>query len=140
MTHFTCPSLRKTKHDRGKKRVTNLCLALNDAWSFKYLTIPFKREKKNCQALTTTIPSIFKRLDVAKQKNKQVPCTLSFYRLGYRGLHDNIGSSIATKKKESTSRMSFWIHINHKDARNCPGKEFSYEAKGEGKISNIVPS
>ncbi|KAA0054169.1 uncharacterized protein E6C27_scaffold131G00980 [Cucumis melo var. makuwa] len=56
------------------------------------------------------------------------------------GTHVQTGSSIDTKKKESTSRVSVWRRIKHTDVESCHGKEFPCEVKGEREIRSNVPS
>ncbi|TYK01334.1 ty3-gypsy retrotransposon protein [Cucumis melo var. makuwa] len=56
------------------------------------------------------------------------------------GPHVKTGSSIDTKKKESTSRALVWRRIKHTNVENCHGKEFSCETRGEGEIRSNVPS
>ena len=66
----------------------------------------FEKEKGICQALIATRPSAFERLSVAKQKNVQTPRDLIFNRIGDGGPHVKTGSTIDTKNKEPTPRMS----------------------------------
>ncbi|KAA0040815.1 gag protease polyprotein [Cucumis melo var. makuwa] len=54
-------------------------------------------------------------------------------------LHVKTGSSIDTKKKESTSCTSVWCRIKHTVVENCHGKKFPCETKGEGEIRSNVP-
>ena len=54
----------------------------------------------------TTRPSVFERLNVVKEKNVQTLHALIFNGLRDGGPYIKVGSSIDTKKKESTSRAS----------------------------------
>ncbi|KAA0032750.1 gypsy-like retrotransposase [Cucumis melo var. makuwa] len=89
----------------------------------------FKKEKGICQSSMTTRPPTFERLSIAKKKNVQTPLAPIINRLGDRGPHVQIDSSIDTKKKESTSRASIWCRIKHIDVESCHGKEFLCEVK-----------
>ncbi|KAA0042067.1 retrotransposon gag protein [Cucumis melo var. makuwa] len=97
--------------------------------AFQRLTMTSKKEKGICQAWMTTRPSAFERLSMAKKKNVQTPRPPIFNRLRDEGSHVQTGSSIDTKKKESTSRASVWCRIKHTDVESCHGKEFPWEVK-----------
>ncbi|KAA0036540.1 uncharacterized protein E6C27_scaffold191G00420 [Cucumis melo var. makuwa] len=56
------------------------------------------------------------------------------------GLHVQTDSSIDTKKKESTSRVSVWRRIKHINVESHHGKEFPCEVKGEREIRSNIPS
>ncbi|KAA0039557.1 uncharacterized protein E5676_scaffold775G00710 [Cucumis melo var. makuwa] len=107
---------------------------------FQRLTITFKEEKGICQTSMSTKPSAFERLSITKKKNAQTPRAPIINRLGDGGLHVQIDSSIDTKKKESTSRVSVWRRIKHIKVESRHGKEFPYEVKGEREIRSNVPS
>ncbi|KAA0054385.1 uncharacterized protein E5676_scaffold2750G00020 [Cucumis melo var. makuwa] len=77
---------------------------------------------------------------MAKKKNVQTPRAPIFNRYGDGGPHVQTGSSIDTKKKESTSCTSIWRGIKHTDVESCDGKEFPCKVKGEREICSNVPS
>ncbi|KAA0056394.1 uncharacterized protein E5676_scaffold120G002660 [Cucumis melo var. makuwa] len=81
--------------------------------AFQRLTITFKEEKGICQASITTKPSAFERLSITKKKNAQTPRAPIINHLRDGGLHVQTDSSIDTKKKESTSRVSVGRRIKH---------------------------
>ncbi|KAA0055957.1 uncharacterized protein E6C27_scaffold319G00830 [Cucumis melo var. makuwa] len=97
--------------------------------AFQRLTITFKEEKGICQTSMTTKPSAFERLSITKKKNAQTPRAPIINRLGDGGLHVQTDSSIDTKKKESTSRVSVWRRIKHIKVESCHGKEFPCELR-----------
>ncbi|KAA0050649.1 gypsy-like retrotransposase [Cucumis melo var. makuwa] len=61
------------------------------------------------------------RLGVAKKKIVQTPRAPIFNRLRDGVSHVKTGSSVDTKKKESTSCMSVWHQIKHTNVENCHG-------------------
>ncbi|KAA0042179.1 uncharacterized protein E5676_scaffold124G00400 [Cucumis melo var. makuwa] len=77
---------------------------------------------------------------MAKKKNVQTPHAPIIDRLGDGCPHVQTDSSIDTKKKESTSRVSIWCRIKHINVESCHGKEFPCEVKGEREIRSNVPS
>ena len=77
---------------------------------------------------------------MAKKKIVQTPRAPIFNRLRDGVSHVKTGSSVDTKKKESTSCVSVWQQMKHTNVENCHGKEFSCKAKVEGEIHSNIPS
>ncbi|TYK02888.1 uncharacterized protein E5676_scaffold968G00270 [Cucumis melo var. makuwa] len=116
---------------KGKEKVVD-----SNHITVKEVDIAWKKKK----ASMTTKPSAFKRLSITKKKNAQTPRASIINHLGDGGLHVQTDSSIDTKKKESTSRVSVWHRIKHIDVESHHGKEFPCEVKGEREIRSNVPS
>ncbi|KAA0059013.1 uncharacterized protein E6C27_scaffold233G00330 [Cucumis melo var. makuwa] len=88
-----------------------------------------EKEGGTCQALTATRPSAFERLSVTTKKNVQIPRAPIFNCIRDGSPHVKAGSSIDTKKKELTSRVSAWYQIKHTNVKNYHDKELPCELR-----------
>ncbi|KAA0051157.1 uncharacterized protein E5676_scaffold863G001200 [Cucumis melo var. makuwa] len=112
--------------------------SLNQRSTLQRLITTFKKEKGTCQASTTTRPSVFERLSVAKQKNVQTPRVSIFNRIGDGSPYVKAGSTIDTKKKEPTSRIQGSLKVKRHDVMQTnPEKEDSEEGEDELKDVNF---
>ncbi|TYK15065.1 uncharacterized protein E5676_scaffold45G001150 [Cucumis melo var. makuwa] len=116
----------------GYKSLEPTCITRNGKEKVvdsNHITVEEVDSWKKKKASTTTRPSAFERLSVAKKKNVLTPHAPIFDCIGEGGLHVKTDSSIDTKKKEPTSHVSTWRQIKHTDVENYHGKVFPCEVK-----------